>query len=301
MIHWSNASLTIWCLFCWTICLWPQNTPQFLISLLHWSQISFPGAFSWRLQTASSHWGPDQENRVGAEAIQSAVHVVLPSLQLICDKVHCLGERTFFSTSFVVIFWWFLPSNAPIMLWNIRYWWFFLSQGNRGTKYLAHPKIRRPKPCLLMFASLVSFGRLSPAAVYSTDCWSEVLDPCFIHCHIFMQKLLFVALKLLQTTFWIVDVLLFLIDCEQMFMQNGEYTAFWYLQLLCYLTQLQCMIGQNEFVEFFGVFKDNCRIWVTWAFSIICICMTMFKFSIPPLNYCFQQTRVPITLMRYIR
>ena len=29
--------------FCWTICHWPQNTPQFLISLLHWSQISFPG------------------------------------------------------------------------------------------------------------------------------------------------------------------------------------------------------------------------------------------------------------------
>ena len=35
-----------------------------------------------------------------------------------------------------------------------------------------------------------------------------------------------------------------------MFMQNGEYTAFWYLQLLCYLTQLQFMIGQNKFVEF---------------------------------------------------
>ena len=30
--------------------------------------------------------------------------------------------------------------------------------------------------------------------------WSEVLDPCFIHCHIFTQKLLFVALKKLQTT-----------------------------------------------------------------------------------------------------
>ena len=38
-----------------------------------------------------------------------------------------------------------------------------------------------------------------------------------------------------------------------MFMQNGEQTAFWYLQLLCYLTQLQFMIGQNEFVEVFFV------------------------------------------------
>ena len=56
-----------------------------------------------------------------------------------------------------------------------------------------------------------------------------------------------------------------------MFMENGEYTRFWYLQLL-YLPQLQFTIGQNEFVEFFGVFRDNCRIRATWAFSIICVC-----------------------------
>ena len=42
------------------------------------------------------------------------------------------------------------------MLYNICYWWFFLSQGNQWTKYLVYPKIRRPKPCLLMFASLVT-------------------------------------------------------------------------------------------------------------------------------------------------
>ena len=46
-----------------------------------------------------------------------------------------------------------------------------------------------------------------------------------------------------------------------MFMQNGEYTAFWYLQLFCYLTQLHFTIGQKDFVEFFGIFRDNCRIW----------------------------------------
>ena len=91
--------------------------------------------------------------------------------------------------------------------------------------------------------------------------WSG--GPCFIHCSIFTQKLLFVALKQLQTMLWIVNALLILIDCEQMqhplwaqlshrkmFMQNGEYTAFWYLQLLCYLMQLQFTINQNEF----GVF-----------------------------------------------
>ena len=54
-------------------------------------------------------------------------------------------------------FWWFLPSNAPIMLYNNCYWWFFLSQGNQWTKYLAYNKIRRPKPCLLMFVGLVAW------------------------------------------------------------------------------------------------------------------------------------------------
>ena len=130
--------------------------PQFLISLLHWSHISFPGAFFWGLQTASCHWGPDLENRVGVKAIQSAIHVVLSSLRLTSYTVYCLDERALFSSSFVAIFCWFLPSNVPIMLYNICYWWLFLSQGNWGTKYLAYPKIQRPKPCLLMFASLVA-------------------------------------------------------------------------------------------------------------------------------------------------
>ena len=53
---------------------------------------------------------------MGAEAIQSAVHVVLPSLQLTCDMVHCLGERPHFSSLFAAIFWRFLSSNTPIML-----------------------------------------------------------------------------------------------------------------------------------------------------------------------------------------
>ena len=177
--------------FCGMICLWPQNTPQFLISLLHWSQISLLGAFFWGLQRASSHWGVDLENRVGAEAIRSAIHVVLPSLHSTCDMVHCLGERALFSSSFVAIFWWFLSSNAPIMLYNICHWWFFLSQGNRWTKYLVHPKIQRPKLCLLMFASLVVLD------CFHLLIWlrSEVMDPCFIHCHIFTQKLLFIVLK----------------------------------------------------------------------------------------------------------
>ena len=193
------------------------------------------------------------------------------------------------------------------MLYNISYWWFFLSQGKQWTKYLAHLKIWKPKPCLLMFASLVALDGFylllsTQLTAYLTLKWSgwSIFYP-LSH----TQKLLFVALKQLQTMLWIINML-FLIDCEQMwhplwkqlshwqmFMQNGEY-----LQLLCYLIQLQFMISQNEFVEFFGVFQDNCQIWVTWAFSIICVCTTAFKVSIPPLNYCFRQSRVWITLIK---
>ena len=110
---------------------------------------------------------------------------------------------------------------------------------------------------------------------------------------------------------WIVDALLFLIDCEQtrhplwtqlslwqMFIQNGEYTAIWYLQILFYLTQLQFTIGQNKFVEIVGVFRDNCRIWVTCAFSFICVGLTAFKVSISPLKRCFPRNRVRITLLK---
>ena len=129
---------------------------QFPITLLHWSQISFPEAFFWGLPTASSHWGPYLENRMGVEAIWSTIHVVFSLLWSTHDMVHCLGERALFPSSFVAIFWQFLPSNALIKLYNICYWWFFLSQYNWWTKYLACPKIQRPKPSLLMFASLVA-------------------------------------------------------------------------------------------------------------------------------------------------
>ena len=102
---------------------------------------------------------------------------------------------------------------------------------------------------------------------------SDVEDPFFIHRHIFTQKYFFDALKQLQRTHWIVDALLFLIDYVQtqqqlwtqlshwqIFIQNGECTACWYLKLLWYLTQLQFTISQKEFVEFFSVFRDNYQI-----------------------------------------
>ena len=75
------------------------------------------------------------------------------------------------------------------MPYNIRYWWFFFSQGNRWTKYLVYPKIRNRKPFLLKFASLVALDGFHLLLSWQ-PIWlrSEVVDPCFIHCHIFTQK-----------------------------------------------------------------------------------------------------------------
>ena len=58
------------------------------------------------------------------------------------------------------------------------------------------------------------------------------------------------------------------------------------------ITQLWFKVSQNEFGKFFCVFPDNCRIRVTWMFSIICVCTTAFKVSVLHLNRCFRRNRV---------
>ena len=156
------------------------------------------------------------------------------------------------------------------------------------------------------------FEELSSAAVLSGDCQFDSGVKWWIHVssivtYLYKKSFLLCWNSCKQCS----ESLLFLIDCEQtryplwtqlshwqMFMQNGEYTIFWYFQLLYYLMQLQFTIGQNMFVKFFGVFRDNCQIWATWTFSIICVCTSTFKVSIPPLNRCFWRSWVRITLIK---
>ena len=239
------------------------------MSLLHWNQISFPGPFFWGLQTASSRWGPDLENRVVGEVIRSAFHVVL--LQSTCDTVHCLGERALFSSSFVAVsfffffFWRFLLSNVPIMLYNICYWWFFLSQGNQWTKYLAHPKKRRPKHCMLMFVSLVALNgfHLLLFTQLTTDLTPDWSGRSMFHpsSHIYTKTAFCCVETVAKNALNRRRVVVFDRQLSHSANAHAKYTAIWYLRLLRYLTQLQFTIGQNDFVEFFGVFPDNCRIW----------------------------------------
>ena len=173
-------------------------------------------------------------------------------------------------------------------LWMTNLSWFIRDSNLRVLPFNFTTRIPKYKGqnlacrCLHLWLLWTAFTCCCPLSWLPICLWSEVVDPCFIHCHIITQKLFFVVLKHLQTMLWIVDM--FLMTCAQMwhplwtqlfhwqmFMQNGEYTSFWYFQLLCYLLQLKFTLSQNEFVEFFGVFFDNCWIWVTlsWAFSII--------------------------------
>ena len=109
----------------------------------------------------------------------------------------------------------FLPSNAPIML-NYDGSSFLKVIDEQNTLHI--PKYEGQNIacwCLRLWSLWTAFSCFCPFSWLPIWLLSEVVDPCFIHCHIFMQKLLFVALKQLQTTLWIVDALLFLIDCEQ--------------------------------------------------------------------------------------
>ena len=215
----------------------------------------------------------------------------------------------------MAVFWQFLSSNALIMLYNICYCWFFLSQGKWWTKYLVHPKIRRPKPCQLLFASLVALDGFhlllfTQLTADLTPKWSgaSIFHPLshtytktlFCCVETIANNALNHRLVVVLDRLWANETHLLWIGFSLTNVHaNFEYTAFRYLQILCYLQQLQFKIGQNEFVEFFFVFfRDNCCIWRTWAFSIICVCTIAFKISISPLNCCFWQSRAWITFIK---
>ena len=159
--------------------------------------------------------------------------------------------KSTFLSSFVAVFWRFLPLNAPIMLDDICYWWFFLSQSNWWTKYFAHPKIWRPKSCLLIFASLVTLDNFylllsTQQTADLTPEWSggPMFQPLS---HIYAKNpfccLEIVANNVLNHQRIIVFGQLWAnvtpILNTAFSLTNGEYANFWYLQLHCYLMHFE--------------------------------------------------------------
>ena len=97
--------------------------------------------------------------------------------------MNCLGERALFSSLFGIVSSQFFPSNKLIIPYNIRYWWFFLSKGNRWIKYCAHPKIRRSKPYQLKFVFLFALDGFHPllSAQLTTDLTLECSNGSMFH------------------------------------------------------------------------------------------------------------------------
>ena len=200
------------------------------------------------------------------------------------------------------------------MLYNIHYWWFFLSQGNRWAKYLANPKIQRSKPCLLIFASLVALdsfhlllstqltANLTPewsggsmfhplSHIYTKTpfcCFETVANNALNHQRIIVFDRWWANMA---PTF------------NSAFSLTNIYSKWWIhcllissIPLLSHTTSIYDR--PKKFIEFFWHFWDNYQIWATLAFSIICVCTTTFKIRIPPLNHCFRWNRVWITLIK---
>ena len=164
--------------------------------------------------------------------------------------------------------------------------------------------------CLYLWSLWTAFTCCCPLSWLPIWLLRNVVDLCFLHCHIFMQKLLhwnsckqcfessmhcfFFFYRLganatptLNTTFSLTNV-----------------HAKWWIHCLLIsstplLTHATSIYDWPKWVYGgFGVFRDNCQICMTWAFPIICICTTTFNVSILPLNHCFQWSRNWITLIK---
>ena len=151
------------------------------------------------------------------------------------------------------------------------------------------------------------FAWLSPAVVHPADSRFDSRVKWWIHISsIVTSLLLFVALKQLQTTLNRRRVVFDRLwantapTLNTAFSLKNVHAKGWIHSLLISLTLLlshaTSIYNQPKRVKNFCVFQDNCQIWANRVFSISCVCMTAFKVSIPPLNHCFWQSRVRITL-----
>lgn len=118
----------------------------------------------------------------------------------------------------------------------------FISQDSGRIKYLAYPKIRRPKSYRSTFTFLVASGGF--LRLVSTQLPDDLILECsdgsiFIYCYISTRCCFWFTASKRGTHF------------KQMFLQNSGYIAFWYLKGVSYLTELQFTVFQNAFVDLF--------------------------------------------------
>ena len=141
--------------------------------------------------------------------------------------------------------------------------------------------------------------------------WSEVMDPCFIHCHI-LCKISFLlcwnsckrysesltccyfrSTVSKRSTYFEHNFLIDKCSCK---MVNTLPSDIFNSSAILYNFIL--LLAKTSLQSFLLFSRDNCWIWATWAFSIIYVYMMTFKVNIPPLNCSFQWSRVWITFIK---
>ena len=143
------------------------------------------------------------------------------------------------------------------------------------------------------------FGQLSPTAVHSADCWFDSGMKWWIHVssiitYLCKNSLLLCWNNALNHQHIVVFDWLWanaVPTLNTAFSLTNIHAKWW---IHCPLISHATLIYDQPK----RVFWDNYQIWATWAFSIICVCMTTFKVSIPPLYHCFWQRRVQIMLIK---
>ena len=154
------------------------------------------------------------------------------------------------------------------------------------------------------------FITCSPLGWLSIGFRYEMMEPCFIHYHIWMHKFGFIPTKQLETQLRIIN-LLFLIDCELMWHPLCKERAFSYPNILSRYVQhiplisLESQISQST--SLYGHPKLFCGFYVFLGNSLFeastsCIILgahfTLFKLSKPFLSGWFSWCRVRIMFIK---
>ena len=120
--------------------------------------------------------------------------------------------------------------------------------------------------CLRLWWLWTAFTSCCPLSWLLIWLHNEVVDPCFIHYHIFMQKFLFVALIQLQKILWIIDVL-FLIDCEQTQHPLWTQLSHWQMFIKMVNTLPSDVFNSSAISRNFNLRLAKMSLWIFFVFS----------------------------------
>ena len=193
------------------------------------------------------------------------------------------------------------------MLYDICYWWFFLYQGkSRNIDTLHIPKYAGQNLlywCLHLWSLWMAFTCCCPLSWQPIWLQSEVVDICFLHCHIFMQKLLCSVETVANNA----------LNCWRLIVFDRLWTnAAHTLKTAFSLTNVHGKMvntlpsdkfNSSAISHNFNLRAAKISLWRFLVFSrttasIICFCTTAFKVSIPPLKHCLWWYRIQITLIK---